>query len=36
MGFNPFRAQRRTMLDVALVAGAVLITFGFVAWAIWG
>ncbi len=34
MGFNPFRQQQRTVVDVALVVVFALITFGFVAWAI--
>ncbi len=34
MGFNPFRQQRRTATDVVLVVVFALITFAFVAWAI--
>ncbi len=36
MGFNPFRQQRRTVLDVALVVGFAAIILLFVAWALWG
>ncbi len=34
MGFNPFRQQRRSVWDVALVAGFALVTLGFVLWAL--
>jgi hypothetical protein len=34
MGFNPFRAQRKTAVDVALVIGTVLITVALVLWAV--
>jgi hypothetical protein len=37
MGFNPFREQKRSALDVGLVVGAlviivVLVAWGFVGW----
>lgn len=36
MGFNPFRKQDRSALDIALVAGFVLLTLAFVAWGFFG
>jgi hypothetical protein len=36
MGFNPFRRQRKTALDVLLVAGFALLTLGFVLWGFYG
>jgi hypothetical protein len=33
MGFNPFRAQRKTAVDVALVIGTILVTVAVVLWA---
>ncbi len=36
MGFNPFRQQRRTLVDVALVVGFAAIIMAFVLWALWG
>lgn len=36
MGFNPFREQRTSLLDVLLVAGAVVLTLALVAWAFFG
>ncbi len=33
MGFNPFRSQRKTTLDFALVIGTLLIAVALVAWA---
>jgi hypothetical protein len=36
MGFNPFRKQRVSALDIALVAGFIVITAGFVLWAFFG
>lgn len=33
MGFNPFRAQDKTTLDVILVVVTILIALGLVAWA---
>ncbi len=34
MGFNPFRQQDKTAADVVVVVLFALITFAFVAWAI--
>lgn len=34
MGFNPFRAQRTTAFDVAMVVGTILIAVALVLWAI--
>jgi hypothetical protein len=34
MGFNPFREQTRTALDVVMVVGAIVATLAVVAWAI--
>jgi hypothetical protein len=36
VGFNPFRDQRRTALDLALVVGAFALAFAAVLWAIAG
>lgn len=36
MGFNPFRPQKVSPLDVAMVVGAVVVTALLVAWAIFG
>lgn len=36
MGFNPFREQRRTAFDVAMVVGALVLTVGVVLWAMFG
>jgi hypothetical protein len=36
MGFNPFRPQTRTTLDIALVVGALALTIGAVVWAVIG
>jgi hypothetical protein len=36
MGFNPFRPQRRTLLDAALVVGFALITVALVLWGFFG
>jgi len=33
MGFNPFRPQRKTAVDIALVIGTLLIATALVAWA---
>jgi hypothetical protein len=33
MGFNPFRRQRTTLLDVAMVAGTILVAVALVLWA---
>jgi len=36
VGLNPFRRQTVTPLDVALVAGAVVVTIALVLWAVFG
>jgi hypothetical protein len=36
MGFNPFREQRTTAFDIALVAIAVAVTTALIIWAIVG
>lgn len=36
MGLNPFREQRKTAFDVAMVVGAVVVTIGIVLWAMFG
>jgi len=36
MGFNPFRPQDRSAVDVAMVAGTILAAVALVLWAIWG
>jgi hypothetical protein len=36
MGFNPFREQRKTAFDVAMVVGALALTIGLVLWAMFG
>jgi hypothetical protein len=36
VGFNPFRPARKDGLDLAMVAGAIIVTLGLLAWAIWG
>ena len=36
MGFNPFRSNERDLADVAMVIGAVVVTAGVLAWALWG
>ena len=36
MGFNPFREQRKTAIDVALVVIFAVIIAGFVLWALFG
>lgn len=36
MGFNPFRPHERDPADIAMVVGAVLLTVGVLAWALWG
>jgi hypothetical protein len=35
MGFNPFREQDRSALDIALVVIALLATIGVIVWAVW-
>jgi hypothetical protein len=34
VGFNPFREQEKTALDVAMVVVAVLATLAVIAWAL--
>ena len=34
MGFNPFRRQRTSAFDIALVGGTLLITLVLVLWAV--
>jgi len=36
MGFNPFRAQRRSAVDIAMVVGTILVALVLVLWAITG
>ncbi len=36
MGFNPFRPQSKSALDVAMVVGALAVTLGVVLWALFG
>jgi hypothetical protein len=36
MGFNPFRKQDKSILDLALVIGFVAITLALVAWGFFG
>jgi hypothetical protein len=36
MGFNPFRKQRTSMVDLAMVAGTILIAVALVLWAATG
>jgi hypothetical protein len=36
MGFNPFRPQHRSVLDIVIVAGALVATLAVVGWAIFG
>lgn len=36
MGFNPFRAKRRTFADYAMVVGALVVLIALVLWAIFG
>jgi hypothetical protein len=36
MGFNPFRKQRASVVDIALVVGFVLLTLALVAWGFFG
>ena len=33
MGFNPFRQQRKTAVDIAIVAGTILVAVALVLWA---
>jgi len=34
MGFNPFRPQTRSAVDIAIMVGAIALTLAVVAWAI--
>lgn len=34
MGFNPFREHENSLLDILMVIGAVLVTLGVIAWAL--
>jgi hypothetical protein len=36
MGFNPFRPQRRSFADYAMVGGALLVLLALVLWALFG
>jgi hypothetical protein len=36
MGFNPFREEKHSILDVVLVVAAVAVTAALVAWAFLG
>lgn len=36
MGFNPFRKQRRSLVDIAMVIGAIAVTIAGLIWAISG
>jgi hypothetical protein len=36
MGMNPFRPHRRSPVDYALVAAALLVVAALVAWAVYG
>jgi hypothetical protein len=36
MGFNPFRSHERNLADIAMVAGAIVVIAGVLAWALWG
>ena len=36
MGFNPFRPARKSIADLVLVAGTIVVVIGLVVWAIWG
>ena len=36
MGFNPFRKQQKSVADVAMVVGALILTGVAVAWAFLG
>ena len=36
VGFNPFRKQRTSTIDIALVVGFVVLTLGLVAWGFFG
>jgi hypothetical protein len=36
MGFNPFRPQRRDVVDIVMVAGTLLAAVALVLWALLG
>jgi hypothetical protein len=36
MGFNPFRQQRRSVADYAMVVGALVVVAALVLWAVFG
>ena len=36
MGFNPFRSHERDLTDVVVVAVALIVIAGVLAWALWG
>jgi len=36
MGFNPFRKQRKTAVDVVLVVGFIAVTIAFLLWGFFG
>jgi hypothetical protein len=36
MGFNPFRPQRRGLIDIVMVAGTLLVAAALVLWALTG
>jgi hypothetical protein len=36
VGFNPFRPQSKSILDVVMVAVALLATVGVILWALFG
>ena len=36
MGFNPFRKQRRSTLDIAIVVGFIALTVAVVLWGFFG
>jgi hypothetical protein len=36
VGFNPFRSQRRSFADYAMVVGALLVLLALVLWAMFG
>jgi hypothetical protein len=36
MGFNPFRQQRRSAADYAMVVGALVVVAALILWAVFG
>jgi hypothetical protein len=36
VGFNPFRQQDRSVVDIALVVGTIVVTLALVLWALLG